>query len=243
MSSVYGTGFAHAGEAHFVRGPAAAFWSALRPVPLVLYIGGATSTVASNVADTGEAGVIRRIARGAAVVVSEWGGPTTFGNDTNRSRITEGIAAARANLNVTDDPVTIVGLSMGYGEAAAYALANPSEVKAIAGLIPGLDWNDLKANNRLGLAAALNAAYGGNYDDAVHGPTRSPIRFSNSPALPTKLWIADNDTVIPAAISSAYLAARPAIESQSLGAFGHTTAAITAAGEGISGWVLSQAAA
>lgn len=243
MPSEFGAGLVFAGEKHYVRGPQRAFWpkGSLRPAPLALYLHGATGTALSNVQDPYEMNLLRRLATRYLVLAADWGGDT-YANDTGIARVAAGIANARAKYNVDSDPVMLVGMSMGNAVGMAYTKANPGDVRAIAGMIPGLDLNDVDVNNRGGLAAAMNAAYGGDYVDSVHGPDHSPVRFAaDLPAdLPIRLWTSTNDTYIPPAVQDAFFAARPQTVRTSLGAAGHSTASITGREAEIAAWVLEQ---
>src|SRR5438105_2457950 len=128
MPTQLGTGFGHVGEGYYLRGPRRAFWNRLVPAPLCLYLHGATSSGTLVPTNPAEAKLLRLLSARFAVVCSDWGGPTEFGNDNSLSRIHEGITTARASLNVDQGPVVLVGLSMGAGEALAYALAHPENV-------------------------------------------------------------------------------------------------------------------
>lgn len=243
MPSEYGKGFAFAGEGYYLRGPRAAWWDRLAPVPLCLYAHGATGTTGTVTDNNDEMRLINALARKFLVVVSEWGGDQYL-NDTHISRLEAGRVAAQT-LNVDPSGRTgLVGMSMGAGGSLAYARAFPGKVNFVAGLIPALDLNDLAVNNRLGLAAALNAAYPPTgYDDAVHGPTHSPVKFAaNLPGnLPIRLWTSSNDAAAVPSTAAAFIAARPQTTRTDLGAVGHSTASITAAVADIAAWVIAQA--
>lgn len=242
MPSSLGVGFAAASENHYLRGPNRAFWpkGSLIPVPLALYLHGATGTALTNASDAYEMRVIRRLASRYFVLASDWGGDT-FANDTGIARVHAGISAARAAYNLDDSPVIMVGMSMGTAVALAYAKEYPQNVRAIAGMIPGLDLNDVKLNNRGGLAASLNAAYGGSYDDAVHGPDHNPMHFADelSPDLPVRLWTSTNDTYSPASVQDNFMSVRPETIRTSLGAAGHSTASINGRESEIADWAIS----
>jgi pimeloyl-ACP methyl ester carboxylesterase len=226
MPSQYGSGFTHVGEGYFLRGTTAAFWSRRLPVPVVFYWHGATGTAGSVISNAAETAMIRALARNFLVVAADFGGDT-FANDTAIARMEEARLAVlgRDDLNVDQSaPIGFVGTSMGAGCALAYTLAYPQHVGYVAGIIPGLDWNDVVVNNRLGLAAAVNAAYGGSYNDSVHGPLHSPVRFAaNLPAdLPIHLWTSSNDTAAVPATATAFIDARPQTGRTNLGAVGHS---------------------
>ena len=230
MPSEYGTGFTHTGEGYFLRGTTAAFWSRRRPVRVVFYWHGATGTTGTVISNAAETAMVRALARDFLVVVADFGGDT-FANDTAIARMEEARVAvlARDDLNVDQSaPIGLVGASMGAGCTLAYTLAYSQHVKFVAGIIPGLDWNDVVVNNRLGLAAAVHAAYGGNYDDAVHGPLHSPVRFAEQlPAdMPIHLWTSSNDTAAVPATATEFVNARPQTGLTNMGPVGHSPASV-----------------
>lgn len=241
MTSHYGTDFAHVGEGFYLRGPANAWWDVMRPAPLLIYCHGATGTAATVAGDVNETKLLRLLSRRFLVLVSDWGFDT-YANDTGIARLVEGIAAARAARNVTADPAVLVGMSMGFGVAAAYTLANPTQVRAIAGMIPLSDLNDVVVNNRGGLASAVHAAYGGAYSNTVHGPTHNPLLLApDLPVdLPIRLWSSSNDTFVPPSTTDALVTARPQTVRTNMGAKGHSTASIAGSQQAIADWCFAQ---
>jgi hypothetical protein len=124
---------------------------------------------------------------------------------------------------------------MGNLSAMAYARANPTQVAAIAGVIPALDLNDIHANNRGGAAAGVNTAYGGAYVQATHGPTHNPVTYAATlPAsLPIAIWTASDDPLCVPATTTTFMTARPGTGNNSVGALGHSEASVAAAATGV----------
>lgn len=116
---------------------------------------------------------------------------------------------------------------MGGGVVAAYANANPAHALFVCGFVPMLDIADIRDNNRAGLAAAVNAAYGGLYNDEIHGPTHSPVRFAATmdPSVPVMLLTSSNDPLAIPSAAAAFKASRPGTTVVDLGPVGHSTAA------------------
>lgn len=193
----------------------------------IIYCHGSGGTAATVYADTNvQRPLINQIAADATVSAADLGGQT-FGNNTAITRIGQAVTYLRSTWGQSG-PVVLVAGSMGVLGAMSYTLANPTEVAAIAGVIPGLDLADLMLR---GAAADINAAYPPGYNDGTDGPTHSPVQFAGSlPAgLPIKLWTSSNDTICVPATADAFVAARPQTERENLGALGHTDAAIVAA--------------
>jgi hypothetical protein len=215
-------------EWDWIAGPLEA-WTEPGTVPGLIYAHGATGTATKVLQQDQEYQLLYELARHFVVVVADLG-YDTFCNDTAITRI----GLARQYLQEphvwTGKPmakpgkVILAGGSMGAGNSLAYARANPTHVAAVAALIPFVDIQDVVTNNRLGLADDINTAYGGHYDDAVHGPTHSPVRFAASmdPDIPIHLWTASNDPATVPATATEFVALRPQTGRTNVGALGHT---------------------
>lgn len=157
------------------------------------------------------------------------GGPQAWGNPTAVARVDDAVTYLQGTKGAKSGTVLLVGVSMGALTALNYAKANPSKVAAIVGIIPVIDLNDMVTNDRgPGSAALINTAYG-TYSEATHGPAYNPATYAASFTTPTRLFYASDDmTCIPAAVT-AFDTACAAAAATSLGALGHTEAAIDAA--------------
>lgn len=201
----------------------------------IIYCHGSGETAATVYADTtAQRLIIDQLANNATVIAADLGGQT-FGNDTAITRIGQAITYLRSTW-AQSGPVVLVAGSMGVLGALSYTLAHPTEVQAVAGIIPGLDLADLMLR---GAAADINAAYGGAYNDATHGPTHSPVQFADElPAdLPIRLWTSNNDAIAVPATADTFVTARPQTVRTDLGALGHTSAAVIASAAGVVEWV------
>jgi pimeloyl-ACP methyl ester carboxylesterase len=131
------------------------------------------------------------------MMAAKFGGDL-WGSNTN---ITD-IEAARTYFNtkygaLTSSKVAVIGGSMGGAAAMAWARANPTKCACLVLMLPVCDLNDMVVNNRLGLAASINAAYGGAYNNGTDGPNHSPVQFAAQlSGIPTQIWYATDDIVV-----------------------------------------------
>lgn len=183
----------------------------------------ASYTALTAYSDADQRNVLQALAQTFTVCAADLGGDQC-GSDTGITRVGQvKTHLGTAPWSCTAKPV-IVGFSAGALNGLAYIRANPTLVAGFVGVLPALDLNDLHANNRGGFSTAIvNAAYGGSYDDATHGPTHSPVQFAASlPAdLPITLLTSSDDPVCVPATADAFVAARPQTVRTSLGALGH----------------------
>jgi hypothetical protein len=174
--------------------------------PPIIVLHGATQTPAQFV-DLGTYPNLTQLAFALAAagypLIAPLMGGNTWGNDAALGFITEARAYAIAQGAKTGRSV-VLGGSMGGGAAYAWARANPTLVACLVQLEPVSDLNDFVVNNRGGLAASVNAAYGGAYNNGTHGPTHNPESFKASLAgVPTQVWYATDDTIVlPATVTS-----------------------------------------
>lgn len=206
-------------------------WCKDGTVPGIVYCHGATADAIYTHRDTTLRSLLHGLGVHGVTIAPDLGGDT-FANDTGITRVGEAITYLRSAWNINPGPVHLIGLSMGAAVALAYTLAHPDDVASVSLMIPGLDLEDVRANNRGGYAASLNAAYGGTYDDATHGPTHSPVRFADDlPAdLPIAMWTSSNDTAAVPFTATEFVTLRPQTTRTSMGAVGHTVNAAGVAG-------------
>lgn len=202
--------------------------------PGLIYCHGSGDTAQTILGKVGQKALIDALAQKYAVIACDLG-YQAFGNDTHVARIGEAITYLEATWKTTSR-VVLVGGSMGALGALGYARLYPQKVRAVAGIIPGLDLADLMLR---GAAADINAAYGGAYNDATDGPTHSPVQYAASldPNLPIRLWTASNDTIAVPATATAFVAARPQTGRVDVGALGHSEAAVTASQTSVLDWL------
>lgn len=196
----------------------------------VLYFHGAggSATNCRDYSNIGELNLINAIAECFPVLSIDAGGAQAWGNATAMLRAPDGRTHLQGTRGAKSGTVLAVGSSMGALTALNFAKANPTLVACVVGIIPVIDLNDMVTNNRAGTAAAINTAYS-TYSEATHGPTYNPANYAATFATPTRLWYASDDTTaIPGAVT-AFDTACAAASATSLGALGHTQAAIDAA--------------
>lgn len=229
--STYRHGVYVPGEDDYVVGSNAS-WAGAEPDGVIFChaAGGSTELVTTN---TNQLTLVRLMGLSATTHVGDLGG-NPFGNATGVARIQAAIDHLRAEWGQVG-PVVLVGISQGFINAAVYALNNPTEVKAIAGIVPGIDLADLRTRDP-GIAALIDAAYPPTYDDVTDGPTHSPIRFADQldPDMPVHLWGSANDPYVTPASIQAFIAARPQTEFTNLGNAGHSMGGSTLA---VAAWV------
>lgn len=187
--------------------------------------------------DDSSGALLRLLAQDRILVTSDAGGVNTWGND---AAIVAGTALRTRGLTLgaKSGKVILVGISMGALNAFCWAAANPMLVSAIVAVIPICDVNDVHANNLWGLAATINAAYGGSYIDAAQKATHNPTYFATVAGgsmlanLPVRIYYSSGDTIArptPAlALASAIGASASTVL---LGSMDHSDAAVAAVDE------------
>jgi dienelactone hydrolase len=158
----------------------------------------------------------------------ESGGTATFGNDTAIQAIEQAVAWSEAQGRT--GPFLFAGTSMGAMDMLNYIRTHQDKVAAFVGFTPGVNLSGAVAENRQGLAAAANAAYGGAYSAAVHGPTHDPTTFAGELNVPIMLLCSSNDTLTTSADCAAFVGNAPNAIGIDLGPVGdHNQAAVAAA--------------
>ena len=196
----------------------------------VVYLHGANATAMScrDYLNIGELHLINALAEAFPVLSVEAGGLTPWGNSTAVARVGDAVTYLQGTRGAKAGTVLLVGASMGAVTALNYARANPTLVGAVVGLIPALDLDDIVTNNRGGGAASVNTAYG-TYNEGTHGATYNPATYASTFTIPTRLYYASDDTTCIPSTITVFDAACASATAVSVGALGHTQAAIDAA--------------
>ena len=165
----------------------------------VIYLHGATNDAYQSIRSTYPTlrDMCRAIAANRPLVAITTG--DTWGNATAMTKITNACAYLWATLGAVDQKVILVGGSMGGGQALTWAGNNIAKTVGVVGVTPVSDLNDFVVNNRGGLAASVNAAYGGAYNNATDGPVRNPVLLAAAGAYgstPVGLWYGDTDVIV-----------------------------------------------
>lgn len=228
MRSSYGVARYVAAEGDVLAGPTTGYGHPGTVTGVVWCHGvGGNALYAKDLSKVGAWPLFHALAEKFMIVSADLGGDT-WGNATANTRVGQAITYLQAQ-GAKAGKVALVGLSMGAVVALNYAREFPGNVSCVAAIIPVVDIEDVRANNRSGLAASINAAHGGAYDQATMGATRNPVTFASTLNLPVKIWNASDDTTALASRVAAFDAAAPNCDVVSLGALGHTEAAIAAA--------------
>lgn len=177
---------------------------------------------------------------GATCWVGDFGGEQTWGNDLSMTRLDAAHAALVAMG--CEQGVALIGASMGHLAAVRWATDNPTLVRCVAGLIPAVDIEDMRARDVLGAASDIEAAWGITTGTPV--PARGvPLGRVGEMAAPWRAWFGEDDTITTAAAVRSYADAI----GQSSGAvvvddsgLDHSTALFTAIPkDDVADWLLS----
>jgi hypothetical protein len=149
---------------------------------------------------------------------------TDFGNAASLTAITDLLGWSAAQYGTRTDKVGYMGGSMGAFRALNHIRYNPSILAACALAIPALDLQGIHDRNPLGVAATLEAAYGGHagYLAALdtHDPGRHPELYIPVADRIT-LWYGADDLVTTAAEVEAF-ATGSGVDARNQGNIGHT---------------------
>jgi pimeloyl-ACP methyl ester carboxylesterase len=165
---------------------------------------------------------------GIPIVSAAFGGGNQFGNDTAQARIGQAWTWIKAQLNPKQDKFIGIGVSKGATALLNYARNNPANVAALLLIVPAVNLTDLHDNNRSGLAAAIEGAYGGSPASfAAAAPTHDPALNAAAHAalgIPVKMLHGDNDvTVVPQTVID--FASATGYQIRSMGATDHLSTA------------------
>lgn len=158
---------------------------------------------------------------------SDLGGPATWGNQAMIDAIDDQIAWGAATYGTRTDKVALYAGSHG-ATALNWVWRNPSKLVACALTIPAVSLQGLHDRDPvgLGIAASIEAAYGGLAGYLAALPTHDPSHPNNTAQLaPLKdklrIWYSTNDNVIDPQWVTAFAAAT-GITAVSVGAQGHS---------------------
>ncbi len=150
---------------------------------------------------------------GYPVYSAQFGSPPyAWGNDTCQTRIGQAFTNVQVTLGTATDKIILIGVSKGATASLNYARNNPTKVAAIIGVVPAVNVSDIYDNNRSGLAAEIDNAYGGNWsgNKATHDPALNTATHA-SQAIPTRFYYGTNDTTVIPSVVTAFAAAVPSV--------------------------------
>lgn len=141
---------------------------------------------------TGQYPLLRALGERYAMVCHDLGGGATWGNLTAQARIASVWAWAKASLGCKQDKCLLAATSMGNLAALNFAASNRSEVAAVAGFIPAVDTQALRA---VGYGAAIEAAWGIGAGAPLPVDANPALRAAELAGLPWAAWHSTADTV------------------------------------------------
>lgn len=206
-------------------------------LPTCIYFHGYGASALTAVQEPQQAALFADLAQNYSLIVADLG-LNAFGNDTHVERAVEALIWLEDRMHASG-PVTLVAGSMGVLGAMGLAklaqdTGTPELIQAVVGIVPALDIADVA---KRGYDGPIDAAYGGAYDDAVHGPDHSPIQYARDllPGTPMKLWISSNDPTTVPNTAYAFAQQRPETDLEVIGAYGH--GGIAAATDSVMSWL------
>jgi pimeloyl-ACP methyl ester carboxylesterase len=168
---------------------------------------------------------------GHNAVAADAGGPQTWGNQAAIDGAQRSYVKVQTMPGTKPGKVFLIGASMGGLTALNWAAANPDKVAGIVLIIPVINVNDVKINNRGGYASLVNAAHGGNYDETTQGATKNPATMKHAgkfAGIPILLYYGLTDTVcVPAEAEAFASVVGPNVETVALNS-GHDNASYLA---------------
>lgn len=190
MFTSYTQGLIFPGEAEVVARP-----SSVGPVRYAIYVHGAGDLGASWLSVPLRYPIFRALMdRGYTVVSPDLGGPQTWGNSVQQSRIDSTYSYIKQQTG-GNPKVLLVGQSMGGLGSFIWAANNPGKVDRLAALIPVVNLADVHDRPDY-YRDLIDTAYGGSYNDAVQGTDRNPLRIAAAGRLQgvrMKIWFGASD--------------------------------------------------
>lgn len=151
------------------------------------------------------------------LVVNDVG--SAMGNSADQADIASALTFLHAQEGVSAGPVACIGVSQGNLAAMNYARNNPGTISCIAGIIPAVDLDDVRDNDRGGFRSVIDAAWG------VTWPTALPVGANPMDYPPTgtpwKAWYSDWDDIVVEATVLA-MATTLGAEAVDVGDMGHS---------------------
>lgn len=209
----------------------------LRPavaLPPLIYCHGSSvpAAIAVGFSGTGQPSLLQNICElGRYVVVCQLGASlTNWANAQAMAALTDAVAWAIAKSGYTGTAVHLAGASAGHAVASRWAAMNPSKVRSISGFIPvtGLQWC---RDNNTQLRTTIDAAWGVSYPaplPAGADPFTDPAQIAVLKTIPWQGFAASDDTGAAPLVNTQAWGAVVRGAVTSLGALGHTDAAIGA---------------
>jgi pimeloyl-ACP methyl ester carboxylesterase len=225
VSTAYGAGQYHpalSGDHHYAVVPRG-FKSGSKPP--VIWCPGHGAAADQGYAENYTADVARAIcAAGYPLLCIDAGASVQpqWGNATALACIDDAIAYAQSTLGAATGKAHVMGFSMGGLAALAYATANPSKVRSVLLVCPGVDMDYYYSHG----FADTATAYGSFSAMEAALPLHSPQQIAangNLPNVPIKMFYTTDDTTAVTALQLTFAStAGAAVQVESMGTGGHS---------------------
>lgn len=188
-------------------------YAAGQQFPGVAFVHGAGSTAdyCLQPEPANQAALTQKVGSRFPAISGDNGGLLTWGNSLSLSRL--GLYVQRlANRPDTTNEYALVSASMGGLVSFNFAAQAVKKPRAIVSVIPVINLNDIYLNNRDGYGAGIGAAYGGSYNEAMHGTTNNPYAMRDMDKLkdiPMLLFYGLTDTLCRPEFTEEFAAADP----------------------------------
>lgn len=204
-------------------------WLVPGTLPAMIYSTGYTgSPWFVNRSDVMDYSISKRFTETHSFLSIDSGGVDTMGNDVAIAAIDQAVAWSEAQGRT--GPFLIGGTSMGFADMSNWVRTHQEKVAGIIGFCPAVNLTGVWQTDRGGFASVVNAAYGGLYDPAVHGPLHDPTLFAHELEIPIIIFTSSNDTLTTVADHNAFAANAPDCTVVNMGAVGdHNKAAVSVA--------------
>lgn len=221
ITTSYGVGEITAGENHTLIRPRLGGVGKRA----VIYSHGANRPALDGVSP-GYADIPRYIGEFYPTIYPDMGGLYNWGNDTAISRLSA-VRTFMGNKGYAIDKVVLTAGSMGAAAVCNWARQNLSLVACLALFVPSVDIEDIRANNRSGTQAGIEAAYINNAGWQTARPTHNPVEYAAQLAsIPTRIWYSTDDPIVMPSTVAAFAAAHGNATVTSLGAIGHDVSSL-----------------
>jgi hypothetical protein len=152
------------------------------------------------------------IAQGYNAIAGDNAGPQTWGNANSIARLDTNIGRLFAEGNVATNKYAMIFGSMGGIVSINYAAQAAVKPSCIIGVIPVLNPQDIRDNNRSGYGPSIDAAYNGHYDEPTMGAFYNPWTMRSAAKLkniPMLIFYGATDALCLPQFATDFIAADP----------------------------------
>lgn len=130
-----------------------------------------------------------------------------FGNSAQQTTL-EAMRSVLVSTYGCSTDVVGVGMSQGHAAVCSYAIANPTKMRGVVGLIPGIDLENIRTDNYLSVRTYIDTAFGVTYPAALPGSALSSAD-GNLLACPWRGWAGDADPAVRVADARTFASLAP----------------------------------